>query len=52
MLELGVRVVAIMSQLQGGELHEMGNIEQPRVRDHVTVTQVQGGEPGELGNVL
>ena len=41
--------VVTLTQVQAGEL---GNVEEPRVRDLRTVLQGQVGELLELGNVL
>ena len=47
-----VRDVVTATQVQTGEVRELGNVLQPRVRDLGTASQVQAGELRELGNVL
>ena len=45
-------VIFTPTQVQAGELRELGNVPQSRVRDLVTAIQVQARELRELDNVL
>ena len=47
-----IRDLATVTQVQAGELLELGNVHQPRVHDLHTAFQTEACELRELGNVL